>query len=119
VLDPAAKARSKAGAVVLLTDKYETSALLYSLAYKYRSNFVFGESRAKNLAMSKEFGLKKYPLIVALVPKGKGNESYSDQFDLLRYSGDLQSDAISAWLDQIVSSSRDKEEGKRRNEWGF
>ena len=35
------------GSVLLLTDKYETSPLYYSLAYHYRNKFVFGESRAK------------------------------------------------------------------------
>jgi len=35
--------------VLLLTDKYETSSMFYSLAYYYREDFVMGESRAKNL----------------------------------------------------------------------
>jgi hypothetical protein len=119
MLDPAYKQRSMIGSVLLLTDKYETSALFYSLAYKFRSSFIFGECRAKNLAMAKEFGVKKYPLIIALVPKGKGNESYSDEFDLLRFSGDVNGDAISSWLEKVIAACREKDESKRRNEWGL
>jgi hypothetical protein len=36
---------NKHGAVMLLTDTNETSALYYGLAYKYREEFVFTESR--------------------------------------------------------------------------
>jgi len=100
------KRRGHVGAVLLLTDKYETSALYYSLAYKYRSAFLFGESRAKNLNLAKEFGLKKYPLLLAFVPKGTGGRgssslSFSDKFDAVRYSGELKSESISIWLDGV------------------
>lgn len=88
--------------VLLLTDKYETSGLYFSLAYKYRSNFVFGESRAKNLAMAKEFGVKKYPLLIALVPSGFGDEKYNSETDILRYSGVMKSSDISKWLDGVT-----------------
>lgn len=96
------------GAVLLLTDKYETSSLYYALAYHYRRKFVFGESRAKNLLLAKEFGVKKYPMLVLIVPKGKGDESYSDTHDLVRYKGDVKRDPIVKWLDGILA----KLEGK-------
>lgn len=91
------------GSVLLLSDKYETAPLYYSLAYHYRHEFVFGESRAKNLNLGKEFGVKKYPLLLAIVPKGKGEESYSETHDLIRYtSGELKGDPIIKWLDRVV-----------------
>lgn len=106
-------------AILLLTDKFETSALYYSLAYKYRGSVMFGESRAKNLQLAKDFGVKKYPLIVAFVPKGRGKEKYSDKFDLLRFSGELSSDAISGWLDKVTKLAHQDEGARRRNEWGL
>lgn len=98
------------GSVLLLTDKYETSPLYYSLAYHYRNKFIFGESRAKNLNLGKEFGVKKYPLLLALVPKGKGDESYSETHDIVRYSGGLKGDPIIKWLDAL----QEKLEGKKK-----
>ena len=89
------------GSVLLLTDKYETSPLYYSLVYHYRDTFVFGESRAKNLNLAKEFGVKKYPLLLVMVPKGKGEESHSDTHDLIKYAGDLKADPIIKWLDGV------------------
>lgn len=98
------------GSVLLLTDKYETSSLYYSLAYHYRTSFVFGESRAKNLHLAKEFGVKKYPLLLVLVPKGKGDEQYSATRDFIKYSGDLKGDPIVKWLDGV----EEKISGKRK-----
>ena len=104
-------AKNKAhGSVLLLTDKYETAPLYYSLAYHYRNKFTFGESRAKNLNLGKEFHVKKYPLLLALVPKGKGEESYSKTHDIIRYSGGLKADPIIKWLDGIL----EKFEGKKK-----
>jgi curved DNA-binding protein CbpA len=96
------KERLPASSILLLTDKYETSALYYCLAYQFRDSLTFGESRAKNLGLAKEFQVKKYPLLVALVPKGKGDESYSDELDILRYSGTMKLDALSKWVGDIV-----------------
>lgn len=126
LLEPVKKKRSMLGAVLLLTDKYDTSALYFALAYKYRSTFAFGESRAKNLGMAKEFGVKKYPLLLAFVPKGQGDENYNADYDLVRYSGELKSDGIAKWLDALVSKSkkasgpsRQQQDGRRRNEYGL
>jgi curved DNA-binding protein CbpA len=104
-----------AGSVLLLTDKYETSALYFSLAYKYRSNFLFGESRAGNLNLAKEFGVKKYPLLLAFVPKGRGTEKYSDEWDLVRYEGEATYEAISKWLVKVLAAV----ETKQRAEYGL
>ena len=102
-------------AVLLLTDKYETSSMYYSLAYQFRTNFVFGECRAKNLKLAQKFGLKKYPLLMAFVPKGTGNEDYDDDYDIYRYKGELKKDAISKWLDGIVRVQKKRDTAKRRH----
>ncbi|GKY96637.1 hypothetical protein MPSEU_000623300 [Mayamaea pseudoterrestris] len=103
------------GSVLLLTDKYETSALYYSIAYKYRTSFLFGESRAGNLGLAKELGVKKYPLLVAFVPRGRGTERYSDEWDLVKYAGELNANAIGKWLDKVVTTV----ETKQRAEYGL
>ena len=94
------------GAILLLTDKYETSALYFCLAYRFRDSFTFGESRAKNLGLAKEFQVKKYPLLVALVPLGKGDERYNDEFDISRYQGNMKFDALSKWVDGVAKKLR-------------
>ena len=79
----------KSAAILLLSDKYETSPLYASLSYQYRKNFIFGESRAKNLALAKEFGVKKYPTIVVI----------SGKID--KYDGEMKPDALTKWLDSL------------------
>ena len=79
----------KSAAILLLSDKYETSPLYASLAYQYRKNFVFGESRAKNLALAKEFKVKKYPTLVVI----------SGKID--KYDGEMKPDALMKWLDDL------------------
>ncbi len=81
-------------AVLLLTDKYETSPLYASLAYRHRRDgfAAFGESRAANLQMAKKFGVKKYPLLVALIGSDEKVE---------RYSGSLDAESLSTWLDSL------------------
>jgi curved DNA-binding protein CbpA len=115
LLDAVKGKGTKKGAVLLFTDKYETSGLYFSLAYKFRFNFVFGESRAKSLHMAKEFGVKKYPLLIVLVPKGKGEESYSDEFDIVRYTGELKSiEPVSKWLDKLARPVREEKKESDR-----
>jgi len=75
-------------AALLLTDKYETSSTLFSLAYQFRKEFTFGESRAKNINMAKEFSVKKYPHLVVIDKKGKQHQ----------YSGGMDKDSIIRWL---------------------
>ena len=79
----------KSAAILLLSDKYETSPLYASLSYQYRKNFIFGESRAKNLALAKEFKVKKYPTIVVI----------SGKID--KYDGEMKPDALTKWLDSL------------------
>lgn len=102
--------------------------MYFSLAYRFRSSFLFGESRAKNLNMAKAFGVKKYPLLVAIVPKGCGKEPYGDkqQHELVRYTGDVSVDAISKWLDDLATTCRkqaasasNRERTRQRAEYGL
>lgn len=127
LLDPLGNASSsnkRIASILLLTEKYETSALYYSIAYMHRGQFLFGESRAKNLNLSKAFGAKKYPLLLALVPKGNGDESYNEAFDVIRYDGSLKNDPISSWLNQVSKRLKSKpssssERRKQRAEYGL
>ena len=100
-------------AVLLLTDKYQTSSMYYSLVYTFRNDFIMGESRAKNLALSKQFGIKKYPTLLAFVPQGIGDERYNDKYDLVRYQSKIQKERIVKWLtklsDKIYSHNKKTE----------
>ena len=82
-------------AVLLLTDKYETSAMYQSLSYQFRADFVFGESRARNLELAKHFGVKKYPTLLFL----------RDGKDPLMYDGKVSRDGIAKWLDQQLNKN--------------
>jgi len=92
----------KSAAILLLSDKYETSPLYASLSYQYRKNFIFGESRAKNLALAKEFGVKKYPTIVVI----------SGKID--KYDGEMKPDALTKWLDGLEERFGVAEKKKKR-----
>jgi len=89
------KTKYKQAAVLLLSDKYETSSLYASLAYQHRDAYIFGESRAKNINLAKEFGVKKYPMLMTLVPKSDGN------FEVIKYNGVVKSEPITEWLNGI------------------
>lgn len=97
----------KAGAVLLLTDKYETSTMYSSLAYQFRNEALqFGESRAKNLKLAQTFDVKKYPTLVALVPnKVAGNQgtSYNDKYRALSFTGEVRKkEEIVRWIEGIA-----------------
>ncbi|MGK3747013.1 MAG: curved DNA-binding protein CbpA [Bacillariaceae sp.] len=101
------KNRSSLPAVLLVTDKYETSSMFYSLSYYFRKDFVFGESRAKNLKLSQAFAVKKYPTLVAFVPLScseLSKEKYNDEYGLIRYTGPLKKEKITTWLEKIKTN---------------
>lgn len=82
-------------AIMLLTNKYDTSAIYASVAYRHRhAGFIaFGESRGGNLAMGKEFSVSKYPLLIAMV---------GDEKTVTRYSGEsFDGGSLSKWLDSL------------------
>ena len=117
-------------AFLLLTSKYETGSMMYSLAYHYRKDFVVGESRASNLALAKRFNVKKYPQLIAFVPpEFKSStaptttstpQKYNDQFSTVTYDGDINKDSISKWLSSIkkqvdtINKTKNKEKNKKQ-----
>ena len=107
-------------AVLLLTDKYETSSLYYSLAYQFRTDFVFGESRAKNLKLAQQFGVKKYPQLIVFVPASgsrqmAGEEKFNDHVNMIRYNGDLDKDSITKWLEQVAAKRKTSSSSSRKS----
>ena len=94
----------KRPAVFLLTDKYETGTMFYSLAYQFRNQFVFGESRAQNLQLGKEFGVKKYPHLVFF--DGKGSRHI--------YEGTVKKEQIVTWLDKLATIEAESGSKRRR-----
>jgi hypothetical protein len=95
----------KLGSIFLLSDKFETSTLYASMAYSYRTKFLFGESRAKNLILAKEFGVKKYPMIVALIPNCEHTaapSSLKERYHIIKYDGEIKGDKISKWIDGLI-----------------
>lgn len=66
-------------AILLFTDKYETSPLYASLAYRHRGDGFagFGESRGKNIVLGREYKVKKYPTLVAIVGDVGKVETYN------------------------------------------
>lgn len=115
LLDALLSKKKHKAAILLLSEKYETSSMYASLAYEYRDSFIFGESRAKNLNMAKEFNVKKYPLLLALVPKGKGDEKYNDQADLILYRGPVSKNDISKWLSSLSGEQPQTKKRKRQS----
>ncbi len=108
--------KSQQPAVLLLTDKYETSSMMYSLAYYFRSSFIFGESRAKNLKLAQSFQVKKYPQLIAFVPANVGKEKYNDEYGLIRYTGEVKKEKIIKWLEGLAKSIKMDAGTKRKSE---
>jgi curved DNA-binding protein CbpA/predicted amidophosphoribosyltransferase len=109
--------RSSMPAVLLVTDKYETSSMFYSLSYYFRNDFVFGQSRAKNLKLSQTFAVKKYPTLLAFVPLScskLSKEKYNDEYGLIRYTGSLKKEKITTWLEKIKTNIAKGEKKKNR-----
>mmetsp|Transcript_20421 Transcript_20421/g.33624 ORF Transcript_20421/g.33624 Transcript_20421/m.33624 type:complete len:491 (+) Transcript_20421:73-1545(+) len=95
-------------AILLLTDKYETSSLYASLAYRHRLDgfAAFGESRAKNLELAKKFQVKKYPQLIALI----GNEDKVERYE----SEAMDGESLSKWLGKLSSKYFKKDNNRRR-----
>ncbi|KAL9191445.1 hypothetical protein ACHAXT_001151 [Thalassiosira profunda] len=80
--------------ILLFTDKYETSPLYASLAYRHRHDgfAAFGESRGSNLQLAKQYDIKNYPTLIALLDGEKAE----------RYIGtSLDSESLSKWLNGL------------------
>ena len=95
-------------AILLLTDKYETSSLYASLAYRHRHDgfAAFGESRGSNLQLAKQFSVKKYPQLVALI----GSEENVEQYD----GTSFDSASLDKWIDGLYWKHFKKSSSSRR-----
>ena len=96
-------------AILLLTDKYETSPLYASLAYRHRRDgfAAFGESRAKNLELAKKFKVKKYPQLIALIGSDDKVERYEREA--------MDGESLSTWIDKLSNKYFKKDNNRRRN----
>lgn len=101
LVEPLFRDETHEAAILLLSDKYETGPMFASLAYTHRNTFLFGESRAKNLKIAKEFDLKRYPMIVALVPPGQGDHEYAPHADVVVYRNHVDMENINKWLARL------------------
>lgn len=96
-------------AILLLTDKFSTSPLYASLAYRHRHDGFagFGESRGKNEKLAKHYTVEKYPFLVALIGDDAKVEAYTGK--------SFDSASISNWLNMMAKSYFQSEsKGKRR-----
>ncbi|CAM9662597.1 unnamed protein product [Sphacelaria rigidula] len=85
---------------VLFTDKYDTSAALKALSFRYRGRVAFGEVRGRNDALATSFQVASYPKLVFFC-NGDPNVSFT-------YEGELKADP----LDTFVKGLRDGEQCK-------
>lgn len=76
-----------------------------SLFGRYRGSIAFGESRGKNLEVSREFGVKRFPVIVSVV------EEDGEVRVVGRFEGDIKNvDEIVDW----VEGGKKKKEKKKK-----
>jgi hypothetical protein len=80
--------------------------MMYDLAYYFRKDFSFGESRAKNLNLAKAFSVKKYPQLIAIVPAKLGEEKYNEEYGMIRYNGEIKKKNIIKWLENIKKAMK-------------
>jgi len=105
-----AKKHKKLGSILLLTDKYETSSRFASVAYRFREQFIFGESRAKTLSMAQYYNVKKYPTLIAFIPSKSSKTGKMKEMRL----EDAQSQDIGKWIDTIIENNKPQETRARR-----
>lgn len=95
-------------AVLLLTDKYDTSPLYVNIAHKYRLQFVFCESRASNQVMAKEFDVKTYPHLMVILPTNTTTpvgEPWGE-YTVVKYNGSNKGRNIQMWLDKMAKTAK-------------
>jgi len=106
---PCKSSRSKA-CVVLLTDKYETSAMYKSIAYQFRNSIAFGEVRGSNVNLASRFGVKKYPLLVVICN--------GDEQTVTEFAGEYTSENIAQFLKMYEDGSLCKVAAKKKKPRG-
>ena len=88
-------------AILLLTDKYETSPLYASLAYRHRHDgfAAFGESRGSNVVLGREFSVKSYPRLIALVDE-ENEDLWAEPYEGKAMDGG----SLSKWLKSLAET---------------
>lgn len=107
---------SKKGGILLLTDKDQTSALYYSLSYKYRQQLKFGEASALDKSIREHFQALnilpegddiKLPVLLAFkLNPGEQKHKYT----LHRYDGTMKGSEVTQWLDAILEDEQQQQE---------
>ena len=90
---------SKKIAVLLLTDKFESSRMWASLTHQFKSKILLGDCRASNLKLAKKFKVKSYPHLVAV------EDDPDDEFGFRikeKFSGKIEREAVVRWIDSLV-----------------
>jgi hypothetical protein len=100
-------------AVLLLTEKYETSSLYMNLAYQYKSSCT--------VIMAKEFYVQNHPLLLLIFPNKskkiiKGGEKWGDSHTIVKHSGKMTQEDISAWLDSMLGIPSNTKKKKNKQE---
>ncbi|KAL3936346.1 MAG: hypothetical protein SGBAC_008321, partial [Bacillariaceae sp.] len=113
---------SKKGGILLLTDKDQTSALYYSLSYKYRQQLKFGEASALEKSIREHFQAQK------ILPEGDGIKlpvllafklnpgEQSHKYTLYRYDGTMKGSAVTQWLDALLEDEKQQQEQSKAAE---
>ena len=82
--------------LIELTDAFDTSLMVKTLAFSLNKKVAVAEVRASNNALAKEFGLgaqPQYPIILALCAE-------NGKLAGLMYEGDYKRKNIESWLDK-------------------
>lgn len=91
--------KSKWGAAVLLfTEKMETSALYKSLALRYAGKLVLGEVRGRNKELAARFNVTSLPTVLAICG---GDESLT-----VVYDGSFRNTQLTKWLNGFYGRKR-------------
>ena len=88
-------------AIILFTDKYETSPLYASLAYRHRHDgfAAFGESRGSNVVLGREFSIKRYPSLIALIDE-ENEDLWAEPYEGKTMDGG----SLSKWLRSLAET---------------
>lgn len=93
---------------MLFTDKYDTSAALKALSFRYRARVAFGEVRGKNDALANSFQISTYPTLVFFC-NGDSNVSFA-------YEGELKAEALDTFVKGLRDGRQCKEAFKSKAE---
>ena len=97
LLESAAKGGKKP-AVLLFTDKYDTSLLYKALAFQLRDSALFGEVRASNAMVADRFGVGKYPTLLVFC---EGSEDA-----IVEYKGEMKAKEMREFVMELAISKK-------------